>query len=164
MFDKSLPQLRIAGPKCSLVRENELEEGVWFLSYPGGDFEDLGDGGINVIIKQFQMKSMDWIVSPPVVSTDSSSPCYKAIQFRSSNQTEKCLWGPEYLLEIEGESPALLYLGNKSSRSLMSTIRVGGEYILLPQKRIHGEFTWYVPNVVDTATLEGTDAILQSDN
>lgn len=149
MFDKELPQLRIAGPKCNLVRENEIVEGQWFLSYLGGEFEDFEDTSLHVTVQAFQMKAVDWIVSPPVVSTDPSSPCYKAIVKRSDNNNEKCLWGPEYLLMIENEVLALLYLGNKSSRSLMSTIRVGGDYILSPQKRTHDDFTWYVPNVVD---------------
>ena len=161
MFDKELPQLRIAGPKCSLVRDKEIKEGKWFLSYFGGEFEDFEYDNLRVTIKAFQMKAVDWIVSPPVISTDQNSPCYKATVERSDKKGEQCLWGPEYLLTIEGEVSALLYLGNKSSRSLMSTIRVGGTYMLTPQKRVHGEFTWYVPNVL---LLEVPDACLQSDN
>lgn len=161
MFDKNLPQLRIAGPKCSLVRENEINEGKWFLSYLGGEFDDFYDNNLHVTVEAFRMKAVDWIVSPPVVSTDPSSPCYKATVKRSDKKDEQCLWGPEYLLTIEDEVSALLYLGNKSSRSLMSTIRVGGTYILSPQKRTHGEFTWYVPNV---SPLEVPDACLQSDS
>lgn len=156
MFDKELPQLRIAGPKCSLVRENELNEGQWFLSYLGGEFDDFDTDSLRVTIEAFQMKTVDWIVSPPVVSTDQSSPCYKATVKRSDNKNEQCLWGPEYLLTIEDDVSALLYLGNKSSRFLMSTIRVGGIYILSPQKRTHGKFTWYVPNVVDAMAVESS--------
>jgi hypothetical protein len=153
MFNKNHPQLRIAGPNCHLVRSKDIDEGVWFLDYPNGDFEDFA-GGIRVVIDSFQMKAMDWIVNPPVVSTDKDSPCYKAIQLRSERDGEKCHWGPEYYLRINWKTPALLYLGNKSSRNLMSSIRIGGEYILLPQKRVHGKFIWYVPNVIDIEALD----------
>ncbi len=154
MFDVSLPQLRIAGPKCSLVRTNEIREGTWFLSYPGGDFENFPDG-IRITIDAFQMKAIDWIVRPPVVSTDKNSPCYKAIQLRSDKDNGgQCLWGPEYQVRIQGLTRALLYLGNKSSRNLMSSIRIGGKYMLFPQKRTHGEFTWYVPNLVDVSQFD----------
>ena len=156
MFDKAHPQLRIAGPKCNLVLDREIDEGTWFLSYPTGEFEDL-TGSVRVVVDGFQMKAMDWIVNPPVVSIDKDSPCYKAIQVRSSNDGEKCHWGPEYCLRIDHKKPALLYLGNKSSRNLMSSIRVGGNYILLPQKRVHGDFIWYVPNVVDTETFDNAN-------
>jgi hypothetical protein len=147
MFDKDYPQLRIAGPRCGLVREHELDEGSWFLDYPGGDFEELPDT-LHVTIVQYRMKAQDWIVRPPVVSIDENSPVYKAIKIRSNRDDKKCLWGPEYSIKLNSGRPALLYLGNKSSRILMSTIRVGGEYVLVPQKRVDGQFTWYVPNVI----------------
>ncbi len=161
MFNNDYPQLRIAGPNCNLVRDKEIDEGTWFLSYLNGDFEEL-TGGVRVTIDGYQMKAMDWIVNPPVVNTDKDSPCYRAIQARSRHAGEKCLWGPEYCLRINNKTPALLYLGNKSSRNLTSSIRVGGEYILLPQRRVHGEFVWYVPNVVvagdfDNATIQSDD-------
>ena len=98
---------------------------------------------------------MDWIVHPPVVTFDKESPVYKAIQYRSDRRDEKCQWGPEYLLWINDDRQrAILYLGNKSSRSLMSSLRIGGKYVLLPQKRTHGEYTWYVPQVVDAADFD----------
>lgn len=153
MFGNDHPQLRIAGPNCSLVRDGEIPEGTWFLDYPEGTFEEI-TGGVRVIVDGFQMKAMDWIVNPPVVSMDKNSPTYKAIQIRSNNEGENCQWGPEYLLRINSQAPALLYLGNKSSRNLMSSIRVGGEYILLPQRRVHGKFIWYVPNVVDAQVFD----------
>lgn len=147
------PCLRIAGPKCALVREDELDEGTWFLDYPNGDFEDIG-GSVRVTIASVETKGMDWVVRPPVVTFDKDSPVYKAIQSRSDKQDEKCQWGPEYTLRINGRQTAILYLGNKSSRSLMSSLRVGGKYVLLPQKRTHGAFTWYIPQVVDAATFD----------
>lgn len=153
MYSEEHPQLRIAGPNCGLVRDREVAVGSWFLSYPGGDFEEI-TGGVRVIVDGYQMKAVDWIVNPPVISTDKDSPCYKAIQLRSTKDGENCLWGPEYMVRIDGKTPALLYLGNKSSRNLMSSIRAGGEYILLPQKRVHGQFVWYVPNVIDAETFD----------
>jgi len=156
MFDEEHPQLRIAGPNCNLVREKEIPEGNWFLDFPDNSFEELIDG-IRVVIDGFRMKAMDWIVKPPVVSLDKNSPCYKAIQVRSdrdNEKNEKCLWGPEYCLRINGQRPALLYLGNKSSRNLMSSIRTGGEYVLLSQRRVHGAFIWYVPNAVSTEAFD----------
>ena len=153
MFSNEHPQLRIAGRNCGLVKNGDIGEGTWFLDYPGGDFEDI-TGGVRVMVDGFQMKAVDWIVNPPVVSYDKDSPCYKAIQLRSTKEDENCLWGPEYLVRINGKTPALLYLGNKSSRNLMSSIRVNGEYILLPQQRVHGKFIWYVPNVIDAETFD----------
>lgn len=153
MFDAEHPGLRIAGPNCNLVREGEISEGNWFLDFPDNTFEELIDG-IKVIIDGFRMKAMDWIVKPPVVSLDKHSPCYKAIQVRSGKDNEKCLWGPEYCLRIDGQRPALLYLGNKSSRNLMSSIRTGGEYVLLSQRRVHGKFIWYVPNAVSIEAFD----------
>ncbi len=153
MFSNKHPQLRIAGPNCSLVRNDEIDEGTWFLNYPDNMFEELL-GGVRVVIDGYQMKAVDWIVSPPVISTDKDSPCYKAIQARAGQEGTKCQWGPEYCLRIDNKTPALLYLGNKSSRNLMSSIRVGGEYILLPQKRTHNNFVWYVPNIVDAEAFE----------
>lgn len=148
------PCLRIAGPKCALVRENELDEGVWFLDYPNGDFEEVGDI-VRMEIASVEMKAMDWIVHPPVVTLDKNSAVYKAIQLRSDKQDEKCQWGPEYMVWLNNDRQrAMLYLGNKSSRYLMSSLRVGGKYVLLPQKRTHGLFTWYVPKVVDAEVFD----------
>lgn len=148
------PCLRIAGPKCALVREDELDEGVWFLDYPNGDFEEIGDT-VRVTIASVEMKAMDWIVHPPVVTFDKDSSVYKAIQLRSDRQDEKCQWGPEYMVWLNDDRQrAMLYLGNKSSRNLMSSLRVGGKYVLLPQQRTHDSFTWYVPKVVDAEVFD----------
>lgn len=149
----SLPHLRIAGPNCSLVRDNEIASGTWFLSYLDGTFEEI-TGGVRVVIDSYDMVARDWIVNPPIVSKNKDSQVFKAIQIRSDRQNEKCQWGPEYSLRINRQQPAILYFGNKSSRNLMSTIRVGGEYILLPQKRVHGKFIWYVPNVIDAREFD----------
>lgn len=150
---QDVPNLRIAGPNCNLVSSGDLYEGTWFLEYPDGTFEEI-TGGVRVVVDGFDMVARDWIVKPPVVSKNKESSVFKAIKLRADRPDEKCQWGPEYYVRINGKQPALLYLGNKSSRNLMSTIRVGGEYVLLPQKRVHGRFTWYVPNVVDAATID----------
>ena len=153
------PQLRIAGPKCWLVRDTkQVKEGTWFVQYVNGDVQTF-ESALKVTIEAVQMKAVDWIVTPCVVSTDKESSIYKAIQYRSDNvpnNQSKCMWGPEYALTINGHLPALLYLGNKSSRSLMSTIRVGGDYVLVPQKRIHDNFIWYTPNVIDASIFDET--------
>lgn len=146
----NVPSLRIAGPKCALVRDKELKEGTWFLDYPDGTFKDLEDE-LKVIIEAFKMKAVDWIVKPPVISFNKNSPCYKAIQARSRDD-DRCQWGPEYVLELENEK-ATLYLGNKSSRDLMSSIRVGGEYTLVPYRRQHDHYVWYVPRIREVSNV-----------
>ena len=153
MFDDACPQLRIAGPKCHLVKSQDLEEGSWFLDYPNGDFEPL-ENPLNMKVHGARYKAVDWIVCPPVVTMDPDSPCYKAIKLRSNRDSEKCLWGTEYAILINPGIEALLYLGNKSSRPLISSIRVGGEYVLIPQKRIHDDFIWYIPNIIDVEQLK----------
>lgn len=148
MFSRACARLRIAGPGCSFVREGDIKEGLWFLQYFDGTFEDFS-GPVRVTVEDCHMKATDWIVNPPVVSTDENTPCYRAIKFRSTLKGENCLWGPEYCLRIYDDVIALLYLGNKSSRGLVSTIRVGGVYDLFPKKRIDGNYVWYMPRVVD---------------
>ena len=157
MFDTyHNPLLRIAGPRCRYVVNKQINEGEWFLQYPTGYIRSF-DGGVRVIINDVQMKAEDWIVRPPVVSIDPNSQCYKAIKIRSNIDREKCLHGPEYLLTIVGgEEQARLYLGNKSSRDLMSVIRVGGEYILFPCKKEFQHHVWYIPSVVDAEEFDKT--------
>lgn len=148
MFDQAYPNLRIAGLGCHLVLNNDVKVGSWFLDYPGGEFANVS-GNVNILVSGYQMKAMDWIVNPPVISTDKQSPCYKAIQARSNREGEKCLWGPEYLVLIDKKHPAYLYFGNKSSRKLISLIRVGGEYTLISHRRIQDQYVWYVPQIIE---------------
>lgn len=156
MIDKHHPLLRIAGPRCRFVVHKQIKEGAWFLQYPTGYIRPF-NGGVRVIIKDVQMRAEDWIVRPPVVSMDPNSPCYKAIKIRSDIDGENCLHGPEYLLTVvDGKEQARLYLGNKSSRDLMSTIRVGGKYILFPCKKEFQHHVWYIPNVVDVEVFDKT--------
>jgi hypothetical protein len=149
------PMLRISGRNSAAVRDGHVPEGMWYLSYVDHTYVTF-EGAIRVTIDTFQMKAMDWIVTPPVVSFDKNEPVYKAIQARGE-KGERCLWGPEYALRIQdddAEIEGILYLGNKSSRNLMSSIRIGGEYILIPQKRTHEKFVWYVPNILDAEVYD----------
>ena len=157
MFDTyDIPLLRIAGPRCRHVLDKRIGEGAWFLQYPTGYIRSF-DGGVRVIIKDVQMKAEDWIVRPPVVSMDPASACYRAIKIRSDINGENCLHGPEYLLTVvDGREQARLYLGNKSSRDLMSIIRVGGKYILFSCKKEFQRHVWYTPNVVDAEVFDKT--------
>jgi hypothetical protein len=146
-------QLRIAGHACKAATSGEVLIGSWFLADTRGDVITSYVGDLKVSIKSMQMKATDWIVAPPVVTFDERSPVYKACKLRASIKGEKCLYGPEYTVYVLNgrtidSDYATLFLGNKSVRGLASMIRVGGKYRLTAQKRVHGKFTWYVPNPI----------------
>lgn len=151
LFKWSLPQIRIAGPNSRLVRERHLCKGSWFYYFLNGEWEELPEL-IDVHVYAIRMKAMDWIVTPPVTCLDENSPVYEAIRKRSNSDRRECQYGPEYSMRVEGYEQALLFFGNKSSRSLRSLIRVGGSYTLATSLQEQDGYAWYIPSVIERST------------
>ena len=150
-----IAHLRIAGPNCKYVHDRLVSEGTWFLSLSGGTITPLGSS-VLIHVESLARKAMDWIVVPPAISYEIESPTYKAIKVRSEDGDKHCQWGPEYRVTIGGLE-AYLWLGNKSSRNLMSSIRVGGDYLLRTRRCEQNGFIWYIPDVTDWESIDAGD-------
>jgi len=147
------PQLRIVGPRSFLL-EQGYSQGDWFLQYPADEWEVLDGRGLDIFVNSVRMKAVDWDSERRIpVYKDQDMPAYNDIRNRA-DKDDTCQWGPEFTLTLANGVQATLWLGNPSSRVLMSSIRVHGDYVLIPQVRNHNEHTWYVPIVIETVVFD----------
>lgn len=145
-----LPRFELSGSNSNLAKTGAVPVGTYTLVRSKDDFTSLGKT-VKAFICAWRPKALDTASEPIMFSYDARSPDFAAIMKKSELPDSGCMYGPEFLLYLDGQGFATYFCGSKTTRNVAPKIKSNMHKVLTFTAALidGGKFKWHGPVVTE---------------
>jgi hypothetical protein len=144
-------RLQLFSSKSKAVTKKLVAAGEYALQNSKDDITPLGDE-ITVLVIAARAKALDTSEGQAITIFELEDPEFERIKETSFIKDSKCMYGPEYLVWIEGFGYSTFFMGTKSLRRVSGQMqsRIGKAALLKSKVVDQEDYSWEVPIIGDS--------------